>query len=110
MLSSSQGVKPMFSNKVEFKETFLKRLGMLCGKSFSESSERDHYQTLGNMIREYVSNDWIKTNESYLAAKEKQVYYLSIEYLLGKLLRQNLINLGIEDTVQAKSDRSHVVL
>ncbi|MDQ0196900.1 glycogen/starch/alpha-glucan phosphorylase [Neobacillus ginsengisoli] len=90
----------MFSNKTEFKETFLKRLEMLYGKSFSESSERDHYQTLGNMIREYVSNDWIKTNESYLAGKEKQVYYLSIEYLLGKLLRQNLINLGIEDTVQ----------
>lgn len=73
---------------------------MLCGKSFSESSNRDHYQTLGNMIREYVSNDWIATNERYHAAQGKQVYYLSIEYLLGKLLRQNLINLGIEETVQ----------
>lgn len=73
---------------------------MVCGKSFSESSERDHYQTLGIMIREFVSHDWIKTNERYLAAKGKQVYYLSIEYLLGKLLRQNLINLGIEETVQ----------
>jgi glycogen phosphorylase len=90
----------MFSNTTEFKNTFLKRLNMVCGKSFSESSERDHYQTLGIMIREFVSNDWIKTNERYLAAKEKQVYYLSIEYLLGKLLRQNLINLGIEETVQ----------
>ena len=84
----------MFSNTTEFKNTFLKRLNMVCGKSFSESSDRDHYQTLGNMIREYVSHDWIKTNERYLAAKGKQVYYLSIEYLLGKLLRQNLINLG----------------
>jgi glycogen phosphorylase len=90
----------MFSNKEEFKNTFLKRLEMACGKSFSESSERDHYQTLGNMVREFVSNDWIATNELHLAAKEKQVYYLSIEYLLGKLLRQNLINLGIEETVQ----------
>ncbi len=74
---------------------------MLCGKSFSESSSRDQYQTLGSMIREFVSNDWIATNERYLAAQGKQVYYLSIEYLLGKLLRQNLINLGIEETVQA---------
>ncbi|PAE34245.1 glycogen/starch/alpha-glucan phosphorylase [Bacillus sp. 7884-1] len=90
----------MFSNPTEFKNHFLKRVNMVCGKSFSESSERDHYQTLGIMIREYVSHDWIKTNERYLAAKEKQVYYLSIEYLLGKLLRQNLINLGIEETVQ----------
>ena len=91
----------MFSNKASFKNTFLKRLEMLCGKSFSESSARDQYQTLGSMIREFVSNDWIATNEQYLAAEGKQVYYLSIEYLLGKLLRQNLINLGVEDTVQA---------
>lgn len=91
----------MFSNTVEFKETFLKRIEMVCGKSFSESSARDHYQTLGTMISEYVSNDWITTNERHLAAKGKQVYYLSIEYLLGKLLRQNLINLGVEETVQS---------
>lgn len=90
----------MFFNKDDFKNTFLKRLEMVCGKSFLESSERDHYQTLGSMIREYVSNDWIKTNERYLSSKGKQVYYLSIEYLLGKLLRQNLINLGIEGIVQ----------
>ncbi|WP_342432717.1 glycogen/starch/alpha-glucan phosphorylase [Neobacillus sp. FSL H8-0543] len=90
----------MFSSTIEFKNTFLKRLEMVCGKSFSESSDRDHYQTLGNMIREFVSNDWIKTNERYHSTREKQVYYLSIEFLLGKLLRQNLINLGIEETVQ----------
>jgi starch phosphorylase len=90
----------MFSNKIEFKETFIKRVETLCGKSFSESTERDFYQTLGSMIREYVSNDWIATNEQYYAAKGKQVYYLSIEYLLGKLLRQNLINLGIDGIVE----------
>ena len=90
----------MFSTKEKFKDTFLKRLEMLCGKSFSESTPRDHYQTLGSMIREFVSNDWIVTNERYLAAKGKQVYYLSIEYLLGKLLRQNLMNLGIERIVE----------
>ncbi|MDP4105340.1 MAG: glycogen/starch/alpha-glucan phosphorylase [Bacillota bacterium] len=91
----------MFSNKDQFKKTFLKRLEMLCGKGFNESTERDHYQTLGNMIREYVSKDWIRTNEEYRTKNEKQVYYFSIEYLLGKLLRQNIINLGIESVVEA---------
>lgn len=91
----------MFSSKDQFKKTFLKRLEMLCGKGFNESTERDHYQTLGNMIREYVSKDWIRTNEEYRTKNEKQVYYFSIEYLLGKLLRQNIINLGIESVVEA---------
>lgn len=90
----------MFSNKKKFKETFYKRLEMLCGKIYEESTARDHYETLGHMIREYVSNDWIATNERYLAVTGKQVYYLSIEYLLGKLLRQNLINLGVEGIVE----------
>ncbi len=90
----------MFSTKEKFKNLFLKRLEMLCGRGFSESTPRDHYHTLGSMIREFVSNDWITTNERYLATKGKQVYYLSIEYLLGKLLRQNLINLGVEEIVE----------
>lgn len=91
----------MFSNKEEFKQIFLKRLEMSSGKSFSECSLQDNYQTLGSMVREFVSNDWILTNERYMKRKQKQVYYLSIEYLLGKLLRQNLINLGIEEVVEA---------
>jgi starch phosphorylase len=100
----------MFSSKDQFKKTFLKRLEMLCGKGFNESTERDHYQTLGNMIREYVSKDWIRTNEEYRTKNEKQVYYFSIEYLLGKLLRQNLINLGIESVVEAGLDELGISL
>ena len=49
------------------------------------------------MIREYVSSNWIHTNENIVSSQGKQVYYLSIEFLLGKLLRQNLMNLGIEE-------------
>ncbi|KAB2338925.1 glycogen/starch/alpha-glucan phosphorylase [Cytobacillus depressus] len=90
----------MFSNKEKFKEFFLQRLEMTCGKSFGESTKRDHYFTIGNMIREYVSTGWINTNERYRMAKEKQVYYLSIEFLLGRLLHHNLLNLGLEDVVR----------
>ncbi|MDP4171489.1 MAG: glycogen/starch/alpha-glucan phosphorylase [Bacillota bacterium] len=91
----------MFTNSSEFKKVFLKRLEMMSGKSFHESTERDQFQTLGSMVREYVSADWIRTNERYRIADRKQVYYFSIEFLLGRLLRQNLINLGIEKVVMS---------
>ncbi|WP_445489310.1 glycogen/starch/alpha-glucan phosphorylase [Niallia sp. 03133] len=89
----------MFSNKKVFKRYFLQKLEMTYGKPFKDSTSSDHFQTLGHMIREYVSSNWINTNESYRKDKGKQVYYLSIEFLLGRLLYHNLINLGIEKVV-----------
>jgi glycogen phosphorylase len=90
----------MFSSVTEFKAAFLKKLEMSYGTSFAESTKREQFQTLGQMIREYGSTDWIKTNEQYRTSGKKQVYYLSIEFLLGRLLLHNLMNLGIEDVVR----------
>ena len=49
------------------------------------------------MIRDIISDEWLQTNERYKGKEVKQVYYFSIEFLLGRLLQSNLSNCGLED-------------
>ncbi|MFY9113710.1 MAG: glycogen/starch/alpha-glucan phosphorylase, partial [Dethiobacteria bacterium] len=55
----------------------------------------DIYQVLGTMVRESVMEKWSATTARYHEQGAKQVYYLSMEFLLGRLLESNLINLRI---------------
>ncbi|MEW9501899.1 glycogen/starch/alpha-glucan phosphorylase [Jeotgalibacillus marinus] len=90
----------MFNDKERFKASFLQRLEQSSGVSFENSTKRDHYQALGMMVREHVSTNWIASNEESRKGEHKEVYYLSIEFLLGRLLVSSLINLGVKDMVQ----------
>lgn len=62
------------------------------GKELEDLTKNEIYQSFAGVIREYISENWIKTNKVYLDRQEKQVYYFSIEFLLGRLLDCNLIN------------------
>ena len=83
----------MFTDKEQFKEAFLDKLETMHGKSIDETTDMDKYLTLGTLIREQVARNWIKTNNRYKNDADKQVYYFSMEFLLGRLLTNNLINL-----------------
>lgn len=87
----------MFTDKDSFKKAFLDRLVAMHGEGVQETTRQDQYYTLGSMVREYISSNWINTNDYYKDSGTKQVYYLSMEFLLGKLLKNYLINLGIRD-------------
>lgn len=89
----------MFSEKHAFQDSFKKRLEQSYGISFNDSTRAQQFVTLSQMVREHISKEWIETNERYRQGK-KQTYYLSIEFLLGRLLGQNLINLGLYETLE----------
>ncbi|MBQ9328684.1 MAG: glycogen/starch/alpha-glucan phosphorylase [Solobacterium sp.] len=89
----------MFKNKTEFKKEFSQRLIELYGTTVEETHPTERYLTLGEMVRNYASVNWKDTKVAIKKQKAKQVYYFSMEFLLGRSLTSNLKNLGIYDIV-----------
>lgn len=84
----------------EFKEGYEKKFQDIFAFSIEESTPLQQYVALGEWLRAYYAPKWNETNKKYAAKKEKQIYYFSIEFLPGRMLRNNLLNLGILDDVR----------
>ena len=81
-------------------ERFVMTAHVMFGRDLDELTPHEIYRTIAATTRELLSENWIKTNKTYQARKAKQVYYFSIEFLLGRLLNSNLINLGVKDMME----------
>ena len=81
----------------EFKREYLESIAETCSKPFAECSRMERYTALAAMIRECCSGVRAETLRRRAAAGEKIVYYFSMEFLVGRLLENYLIQLGIRD-------------
>jgi len=82
----------MFHNKDAFIGAYLQKFQSLHGKGVDEGSNRERYEALAGLVRDGLAQKWSRTNKQYLERGVKQVYYFSIEYLMGRLLITNLLN------------------
>ena len=87
------------SNRFDSKEVFIERykqeVSETYGRDFEETFPAERYQVLGKMIRDYVGINWKETKNAIRKSQSKQLYYFSMEFLMGRLLTSNLMNLGI---------------
>ena len=79
--------------KNELKKQIEKYVKISFGKDITEANEFEIYRALGQSIMEEIAEDWYETKKLY--SQKKQAFYLSAEFLMGRALGNNLINLGL---------------
>lgn len=70
------------------------------GKDEFSAGRLDHFSAAARATRDRLIDRWNKTQQDHYRADKRRVYYLSLEYLLGRLLEDSLLNLGIHDAMQ----------
>ena len=82
------------------KEDFAWHLRYSLAKDESQATPRDQYTAFANAVRDRIVERWINTQAEYHKQNTKRVYYLSLEFLIGRLLGNNVINLKADQLCQ----------
>ena len=90
----------MFAGKEDFKKQYKAEFMETIARPFEECTKREKYEVLAKMICSRAAKLHTETKLGYDKRRAKRVYYFSMEFLLGRLLDNYLINLGVEDTVR----------
>jgi starch phosphorylase len=83
------------------RDAIIRKLTFDIGKSRAGALDRDWFMATALAVRDRVVEPWLKDMRSAYDSGEKQVYYLSLEFLIGRLLRENISNFGLMAEVRA---------
>ena len=98
----------MFIDKETFKNQLFENVKMLSRKTIENASEEQVYEALVFTVRDYVTDKWIRTHEKYHEDDVKVVYYLSMEFLMGRFLGNTVLNLSIIDEIKEILDELNI--
>ena len=84
---------PMKFDKELFKGTVLNNIKTLYRRTLEEATEQQIFQAVSYAIKDVVVDNWMATQKEYEKKDPKIVYYMSMEFLMGRALGNNLINL-----------------
>ena len=97
-------------NKAEFKESVQDNVKRLYRKNIEEATKQQLFQAVSYAIKDTIIDNWLRTQEEYKKKDPKTVYYLSMEFLMGRALGNNLINLTYYDDVKEALDEMGIDL
>jgi len=72
------------------------------------ATARERYEAFAHSVRDILSQRWVRTEQTYDRANPKRVYYLSMEFLIGRSLSNNITNMLLDPLVDDKVKRAHL--
>ncbi|HIJ80249.1 MAG TPA: glycogen/starch/alpha-glucan phosphorylase [Desulfuromonadales bacterium] len=98
--SESPTVNAQKPTTAELQRSFLRHLQYTLVKDKYSATKTDLYLALAHAVRDVLVDNWLDTQQSYYINDAKRVYYISMEFLMGRALGNSLINLDIMDEWQ----------
>ncbi|XP_061525379.1 glycogen phosphorylase, muscle form-like [Phycodurus eques] len=84
-------------NVADLKLNFNRHLHFTLAKDRNVATKRDYYFALANTVRDHLVGRWIRTQQHYYETDPKRVYYLSLEFYMGRTLQNAMVNLALEN-------------
>ena len=87
-------------DKEKFKKELESNVRMLFRRKLEEATPQQIYQAVAYSVKDDIIDNWIETHKAYEKQDTKMVYYMSMEFLMGRALGNNMINLLCYDDVR----------
>ena len=97
-------------DKEEFKESVRDNVKILFRRTIEEATDNQIYQAVCLAAKDTIIDDWLASQDAYAKSKAKVVYYMSMEFLMGRALGNNLINMQAYDGVKEALDEMGIDL
>ena len=91
-------------SKEEFKKNVISNCKSLYRKNIEEANDQEVFQAVSYAVKDIIIDKWIATHKQYEKDDPKIVYYMSMEFLMGRALGNNMINLCAYDEIKEALD------
>lgn len=91
-------------SKEALKQSIVDNVKVLYKKTIDEATTEQVFQAVSYAVKDIIIDNWIKTHKAYEEKNVKVLYYMSMEFLMGRALGNNLINLGEINEVKEALD------
>jgi len=95
VIEEANGVVEQLDKEMVIIKSFLEHLEYTLGKDKYSATKYDGFNALAYAVRDSLVERWLDTQQAYYNCDDKRVYYISMEFLMGRALGNSLINLGV---------------